>query len=275
MGTDCANSILRQNHVSEDASSPPPTIGTAWTNPFLERHPQFYIRKQKSLEQERKKVHDPEIILNWCQHFQLLCEEKGILKQVIYNFDKTGFRMGVGRDDWILTLNPKWQSYLPNSTNRELITCCQVISGDGHVLQPVSGVILPGVLHLEDWTTKTKLEDHVLLAVSESAYSNDLLCLEWLKHLERFSAVRQVGVYRLLLLDGFGSHCTCKFIAFCDRNKIIPFCLPPHSTHLIQRLDIVVFQPLKHFHAEAIASATRTGCLDFNKIELLSALRSI
>jgi len=65
---------------------------------------------------------------------------------------------------------------------------------------------------------------------------------------------------------------TPEFIAFCDLNKIIPFCLPPHSTHLIQPLDVVVFQTLKHFHAEAIDSATRTDCSDFNKIEFLSAL---
>jgi len=66
-------------------------------------------------------------------------------------------------------------------------------------------VILLGVLHLENLITNTHLEDDVLLAVSESGYSNDLLCLEWLKHFERFSAVRQVGVYRFLLQDGFGS----------------------------------------------------------------------
>jgi len=40
-------------------------------------------------------------------------------------------------------------------------------------------------------------------------------------------------------------------------------------------LDVVVFQPLKHYHAEAIDKATRTGCSDFNKLEFLSAITSI
>jgi hypothetical protein len=51
--------------------------------------------------------------------------------------------------------------------------------------------------------------------------------------------------------------------------------LPPHSTHLLQPLDVVVFQPLKHYHTEAVEGATRTGCSDFNKLEFLSAIASI
>ena len=190
-----------------------------------------------------------------------------------YNFDETGFRIGVGRDQWIVTMDPNRQAYLGSSTNRELVTSCEAISGDGYVLPPM--LILPGTLHLEDWTTKTNLDDNVLLAVSDTGYSNDQLALEWISHFDRFSSQRRTGAYRLLLLDGHGSHCTREFISYCDEKKIIPFCLPPHTTHLLQPLDVVVFQPLKHYHAEAIDYATRTGCSDFNKIEFLTAITSI
>ena len=273
MVTDCANSVLRRNHTSDNSNLPSPIVSSAWTHRFLERHSEFYIRKEKTLEQERKKAHDPDTILDWFRRFRRLCEEKGILLKDIYNFDETGFRVGVGRDQWIITLDPARQSYSPSTTSRELVTSCEVISGDGHVLPPM--VILPGIMHMEDWTSNTGLEDDVLMAVSETGYSNDMLCLGWLKHFEKFSRWRQGGLYRLLLLDGYGSHCTREFITFCDQKKIIPFCLPPHTTHLMQPLDVVVFQPLKHYHTEAIDRATRTGCSDFNKIEFLSALRSI
>jgi len=132
-------------------------------------------------------------------------------------------------------------------------------------------LILPGALHLNDWYTKSQLDGDILLSVSETGYSNDRLSLHWLHYFHKFSSQRQVGAYRLLLLDGYGLHCTKEFIDYCDENKIIPFCLPPHSTHLLQPLDVVVFQPLKHFHAEAVEQATRTGCSDFNKIEFLAA----
>ena len=135
-------------------------------------------------------------------------------------------------------------------------------------------IIVPGAIHQERWFTTTDIDDDTLLAVSDTGYSNDMLSLEWLKHFERFSAQRQHSLYRLLLLDGYGSHCTKEFLGFCDNHGIIPFCVPPHTTHILQPLD-VVFQPYKHFHAEEIDAATRTGCSDFNKLELLAALTSI
>ena len=59
------------------------------------------------------------------------------------------------------------------------------------------------------------------------------------------------------------------------RWNIIPFRLPSHTTHLLQPLDVVVFQPFKHYHAEAVEQATQSGCSDFNKVEFLHALHSI
>ena len=79
----------------------------------------------------------------------------------------------------------------------------------------------------------------------------------------------------MLLLDEYRSHCTYKFLDYCESTDITLFCLPPHTTHILQPLDVVVFQPYKHWYAEAIDKATCTGCVDFNKIEFLKALGSI
>jgi hypothetical protein len=35
-------------------------------------------------------------------------------------------------------------------------------------------------------------------------------------------------------------------------KKIFLLCLPPHSTHFLQSLNMVIFQQWKHWHAEAI-----------------------
>lgn len=78
-----------------------------------------------------------------------------------------------------------------------------------------------------------------------------------------------------MLLDGHSSHCTLEFIQFCDDHLIIPFCLPSHSTHLLQPLDVRIFQPYKHYHTQAIEDATRLGCAEFDKVEFLAALKSI
>lgn len=51
--------------------------------------------------------------------------------------------------------------------------------------------------------------------------------------------------------------------------------LPAHTSHFLQPLDVVVFQPLKHFHAKAVDDATRRGCSSFDKVEFLHAIDGI
>jgi len=114
-----------------------------------------------------------------------------------------------------------------------------------------------------------------LIGVSDTSYSNDNLALKRLSHFEAFSAKCQVRSWRLLILDGHDSHSTREFITFRDEHQILLFCLPSHCTHLLQPLDVVVFQPYKHYHSEAVDTATRTGCSQFDKIEFFTAIESI
>jgi len=269
-----ANAILARAH--HDSSTPAPTISRMWTGRFLQRHPEYLIRKQKTLDVKRKELeaHDIDDLNGWFDRYKSIRDKKGILPQNTYNFDETGFRIGIGKDQWVVTRDSKKPLSFASSTNQELVTVIETISGDGAVLPPM--IIVSGKLQMEDWFTKTNLPGDVLLGVSETGYSNDVLGILWLHHFDKYSADRrtQSGVWRLLLLDDHNSHCTREFIQFCDDRKIILFCLPPHSTHLLQPLDVVVFQPYKHYHAEAIDNATssRPGCSEFGKIEFLTSI---
>lgn len=143
---------------------------------------------------------------------------------------------------------------------------------DGFTISPM--VILNAASHREQWIPNT-VENSVLYGLSESGYSNAELALEWIKHFDRFTTPRQRGLYRLLLFDGHDSHTTFEFINFCDKRKIIPFALPPHSTHFLQPLDITLFQPYKHWHGRELDDAARTGCTNFNRAEFINRLQSI
>ena len=125
------------------------------------------------------------------------------------------------------------------------------------------------------WYTKRNIPDTYWMGVADTGYSNETLALDWIRHFDRCSARRQVGAWRVLLLNGPDSDCTREFITSCDEKKIVLFCLPLHSTHLLQPLDVVIFQPYKYFHAQALDTATHTGCSKFNQIEFFSAMESI
>lgn len=58
------------------------------------------------------------------------------------------------------------------------------------------------------------------------------------------AAKNKSGGYRLLILDGHNSHTTYRFCKFAEEHKIIVVCLPPHTTHRLQPLDVGIFGPL-------------------------------
>ena len=83
------------------------------------------------------------------------------------------------------------------------------------------------------------------------------------------------GTKRLLILDGYGSHHTYEFVNYAENNHIVLFGLPPHLTHLLQPLDVVVFQPLKHWHSQAIDLLIRDGIEQITKLEFLQIIQDI
>jgi hypothetical protein len=51
--------------------------------------------------------------------------------------------------------------------------------------------------------------------------------------------------------------------------------MPPHLTHLLQPLDVAVFQPLKHYQAKALDTIIRDGCAHITKLEFLAYIQQI
>jgi hypothetical protein len=73
--------------------------------------------------------------------------------------------------------------------------------------------------------------------------------------------------YRLLIVDGHGSHLTMDFLNYCDSHRIILVILPPHSTHTLQPLDVVMFKPLSSAYSKELSNHLQTtqGLIPINK----------
>jgi hypothetical protein len=61
-----------------------------------------------------------------------------------------------------------------------------------------------------------------------------------------------VGSYVLLILDGYESHKSLAFQDLCKKSKIITFCMPAHSSYILQLLDVGCFAPLKRAYSKEI-----------------------
>jgi hypothetical protein len=81
--------------------------------------------------------------------------------------------------------------------------------------------------------------------------------LAWLIQVFDRHTKRKAGrSWRLLLLDGHGSHITKLFLAFCDRNRILLMIYPPHATHSLQALDVVMFKSLSSQYSKKLTNHT-------------------
>ena len=265
-----ANKLLMQGWTD---STPPQLLSHAWATRWMSRHSEFQKIKRKPIAAVRKDAEDPVVLRAHFNQYSQIVHEHGICDEDKWNFDETGFRLGIARSDWVITLADDKQKkvFSKDPDNRESLTAIECINGAGGSIP--SFLILSGLMIQGSWA-ENDLNDGVMLSTAETGYSNDWLSIEWLKHFDKHSSKSQKGAYRLLMMDGYGSHHTIEFIEYCNEAKIIPFGLPPHTTHLLQPLDVVVFQPLKHWHAEAVKDAMAHGDETFNKVEFLNAFNS-
>ena len=89
---------------------------------------------------------------------------------------------------------------------------------------------------------------NTVFCVSESGWITKDLFFEWFKMFtQMISPARPV----LLVLDGHGSHITIEVIEYARSNNIHMLCLPSHTSHILQPLDVGVFKSFKSFFSKA------------------------
>ena len=96
--TDAANSILRERFKSDNI----PTVGRKWTTRFLCRH-NYFKSLQKKLNSDRQSSENLDKVTKYFRRLQAVIEGEGIVPEDIWNMDKTGFQIGVGKDQLIVT----------------------------------------------------------------------------------------------------------------------------------------------------------------------------
>ena len=98
--------------------------------------------------------------------------------------------------------------------------------------------------------------------------------MEWLEHFNRHTKERTVGSHRLLVLDGHESHSSIDFHQLCEEKKIITLCMPPHSSHLLQPLDVGCFAPLKQAYGRQVEKLMRNKVSHTTKMEFLPCFKA-
>jgi len=82
-----ANQLLRIRDV--------PPVGKLWAHNFVKRQPELRTRWSRRYDYQRAKYKDPKIISEWFTLVRNVKAKYGIVDDDIYNFDETGFIIGI------------------------------------------------------------------------------------------------------------------------------------------------------------------------------------
>jgi hypothetical protein len=82
-----------------------------------------------------------------------------------------------------------------------------------------------------------------------------------------------VSARQLLILNGYKSYYSLKFQELCKKNNIFTLCMLPHSSYLLQPLNVGCFSPLKRAYSREIKTLMRYHINYITKLEFLPAFK--
>jgi DDE superfamily endonuclease/Psq-like protein len=230
-------------------------LGHNWYLRFLERHPNLRTKWSRCMDQQRHDAEEYNSIDKWFKLFDETVKKYGICDEDIYNMDEKGFMKGIGDNAKVII--PRSEAAIScQPGNREWVSVIEAIGTNDYLVPPF--VIFRGKRIQQSWINV--LSDHrMVIAVSENGWTNHELGVQWIQHFDRYTKGQVRGKYRLLTFDGHSSHATLDFVQFCEDHYIVPLCLPPHSTHFLQPLDVAFFGPLAHAYKKIVREKSLFG----------------
>ena len=144
------------------------------------------------------------------------------------------------------------------------------VNSQGWAIPPF--VIFAGQYHLSAWFEED-LPCNWAISLSDNGWTTNKIGFDWLKHFDTHTKSRTSGTHRFLLLDGHESHDSFEFKQFCQENNIVTLCMPSHSSHLLQPLDVGCFAPLKVYRNQ-VEDLMRNHFNHITKLEFLPAFKA-
>jgi hypothetical protein len=235
-----------------------------WSTRFVARHKdQLDARYLNTLDLARHRADSKASYEHYFGVLSARIKKYDILPENMYNMDEKGFLIGrLQKTQRVFTKDLYKQGKLVGvgqDGSREWITVVATICADGTSLSPT--LIYKAVSsNLRDtWLDDFEPSRQSCYFTSlPNGWTSDELGYSWLTGLfEEETAVKAKRSWRLLFVDGHGSHVNMKFLNWCERHRILIAIYPPHSTHRLQPLDVSVFAPLAHHYSQGLDSLIR------------------
>ena len=221
--------------------------GKHWWSGFLARWPSLVQRKPQHLPKQRAIASNSHTVQEYFKKVEKKMHELGImdapdLNKRIWNCDECGLSTGVASNTVLAKRGSKWVHETGGGSGRETITILGCGSAAGQRLPPF--VVHKGKNLYSTWTINGP--EGACYSVSDSGWMEPANFESWFKKslLPHVAGILEEGPI-LLFLDGHHSHLSISFIELAKSKNVHPFCLPSHTSHFLQPLDVGVYGPLK------------------------------
>jgi hypothetical protein len=236
-----ANRILRMNGDHQP-------VGKLWISHFIKRQPRIASVIGRKLETQRADAATPAQVRAFLELFERTRIRLNIRTEDTWNMDETGLALGVCANTRVLSSSQKKKAYIRSPENREWVSMIECVSAIGQKLR--CAVIFKGQSLQTTWFPASV--PGWLYTTSENGWTSNEIGLEWLQRIFIPETGAGDGRYRLLILDGHGSHASVDFMWLCRLHQIQLLYLPAHSSHVLQPLDLAPFSVIKSSYRHQI-----------------------
>lgn len=263
--------LALRNNLKHPFSEDSGKAGKKWLKNFLRRHPTITFRKPQAISISRVKGFCKENVNDF---FNILEEALKTVKFSpckVFNVDETGLTIVQHKCSKVVSLRGKKQVCSLSSAERgALMTLVVCMSAAGQFVPPM--IVFPRK------NMKAELLEGAppgtIAACHPSGWIQQDLFTQWLMHFVHIVKPSTEDPV-VLVLDGHYSHTrNMDVIDIGRRHGIHIVCLPPHSTHRLQPLDVAFMSPLKTYYAQEVESPMPSShCLPGGKINGESFLK--
>lgn len=249
-----AFSLCRANNVKSPFNTAKECAGKKWFSAFMARHKELSLRMPQGISYARIKSFTRENVNGFFDLFEPLMEKIQHNPARLFNCDETGLTIVQHKHPRIVGKKGKKQIGAITSAERgSLLTTVMCFSAAGQYVPPF--IIFPRKNMKIELMNGTP--PGCQYACHISGWIQQDIFVQWLRHFINYTKPSSEDPV-VLILDGHYSHTrNLEVINVARENFVNIVCLPPHSTHRMQPLDVAFMSPFKTFYAQEITNWLR------------------
>ncbi|XP_053405107.1 uncharacterized protein LOC128546129 [Mercenaria mercenaria] len=242
--------------VSLGKRTPDKPFSLQWFYDFMKRWTELKLVKPSSLSEQRAKCANETSVKNYFNELESIMSKYDLKSkpQNIYNIDEKGINTEYKPPNVIAGSNCKAQAVMAERSKTVTIIGC----GNALGVQIPPYFVFPGERFLDNLLDgKTPGADGTM---TKSGWSNYDIFSKYIKcRFLKYVQGRDSNEAILVLYDGHRSHFSIGLIDWALENNIILFVLPPHTSHILQPMDVGCFGPLQTVYSHACTAFARVN----------------